>query len=232
MKEDKFWQFMFTLVGTRTQSFNIGTNWDLIGFIRNADLFFNYGIHGHTESFNIFNVSYYVYLEHDIFIKREWCVDLFIKILNHCHDVLRHINMSELSLELDKPIHKQTNLDQRRFTIFYYLMVIINEVIFRSIEVNMFFGKIAMVKAIASFLTEIYIEKILMHKNVVLLLIKNLSILSRWADEHKKEWNDLNLIQTFLRIVKKFKSSTTHNGTLTSSSSDIDNKSKQETLGI
>ena len=147
-------------------------------------------------------------------------------------------------IELEKPMHKQTNLDQRRFTIFYYLMVITNEVIFRSIEVNIFFGKIEMIKAIASFLTEIYIEKIFMHKNVVLLLVKNLSILSRWADEHKKEWNDLNLIQAFLRIVKKFKNATTTtttttaatNGGATTSSAAAaaalhDNKSNQESLG-
>ena len=84
-------------------------------------------------------------------------------------------------------------------------MVIINEAIFRSIQVNIAFGKLDMIKAMASFLDEGFMDKIQMHKNLVLLLIKNLSILSRWADEHKKEWNDLNLIQTFLRIVKKFK---------------------------
>ena len=146
-------------------------------------------------------------------------------------------------IELEKPMHKQTNLDQRRFTIFYYLMVITNEVIFRSIEVNIFFGKIEMIEAIASFLTEIYIEKIFMHKNVVLLLVKNLSILSRWADENKKEWNDLNLIQAFLRIVKKFKNATTtkttaaatNGGATTSSAADAaalnDNKSNQESIG-
>ena len=152
-----------------------------------------------------FMVKNVIFKDHRVFVEHE-CVQLFEKIIKQCHQTLAKVSLDSLRIELEKPVHKQENVEQRHFTILYYLLVIINEVIFRSIEVNIAFGKIEMVKTIASFLTEAYVEKLSTHKNVVLLLIKNLSILSRWADENKKDWNDLKLIDTFLRIVKKFKS--------------------------
>ena len=156
---------------------------------------------------DIVNMKYYI--KNPIFKKYEEFVThnsvvLFEKMFKHFYEISKDMDFESLLIEVGSQTDKN-NLNQRRFTIFYNLLIILNEVIFRSIEINIYFGKLGLVKAIASYLNEDFIKKIANKKNIILLLIKNLSIMSRWADDHKKEWNDLNLVEIFLNIIKMFK---------------------------
>jgi hypothetical protein len=96
-------------------------------------------------------------------------------------------------------------LDQRRFSIFYNLLVIINEIVFRSIEANLHLSKhFGMVRALAAFLRAEFVLKC-SHSNkscLTLLIVKNLSLLSRWSDEVRHEWKELNLVRVLLDTVK------------------------------
>ena len=96
------------------------------------------------------------------------------------------------------------SLDQRKFSIFYNLLVVINECIFRSIETNVYLSHANLVKAMVAFLNEQFIIKCVRTKKIViiLLIVKNLSLLSRWSDEAKQEWKLLNLVDVCLNATK------------------------------
>ena len=154
-------------------------------------------------------IRYYVknpiFKKYDEFSRRN-CDLIFEKMLNHFYEISDEVDFDTVELEIPiQRINKPEGLNQRRFTIFYNLLTIINEIIFRSIELNVYLGKIEIVKALSAFLNEDFIKRLWNQKCIILLIIKNLSILSRWADDNKKEWNDLNLVEVFLDIIKLFK---------------------------
>lgn len=95
-------------------------------------------------------------------------------------------------------------MDQRKFSIFYNLLVVINECIFRSIETNVYLSHANLVKAMAAFLNEQFIIKCVRTKKIViiLLIVKNLSLLSRWSDEARHEWKSLNLVDVCLNATR------------------------------
>ena len=84
------------------------------------------------------------------------------------------------------------------------MLVVINECIFRSIETNVYLSHANLVKAMAAFLNEEFILKCVRTKKVViiLLIVKNLSLLSRWSDEARHEWRSLNLVNMCLNATR------------------------------
>jgi hypothetical protein len=118
------------------------------------------------------------------------CVNLIENFLNYLRESLSKIDFVDVKIEIQNP-HRLTNdINQRQYSILYNILVIINEIIFRSDELKLHFSQIRMVKFLASFLERNYVNKfIFSHKKLVLLLIKIFSM-SRWSDETKYEWNE------------------------------------------
>ena len=103
------------------------------------------------------------------------------------------------------------SVSQKKFGIFYNLLVIINEVVFRSIEANLYLGNPEIVRSMVAFLSdEDFVRKCATKKCVILLLVKNLSLLSRWNDECKSEWKDLDMVHVFLNTSKIIRENLTH----------------------
>ena len=95
------------------------------------------------------------------------------------------------------------SLQQRKFSLFYNLLVVINEVIFRSVEANVYLSTVGMIKAIVAFLSEDFVRKCARKKVIVLLLVKNLSLLSRWTEDARThEWQELCLVDVFLNTTR------------------------------
>lgn len=142
--------------------------------------------------------------QYDLFSKYD-CLNLFQKILNSFYEKKSKLNWSKSSIHIRGTV-PNADLNDRRVSIFYYLLMIINDLVFRSIEMNVYFGTISLVKTLVEFLSEDFYTKITENKKIVLiLLIKNLSILSRWTDEVKGDWNKLKLVDKLLKFINLFK---------------------------
>jgi hypothetical protein len=161
-----------------------------------------------------FTIKYLIknpaFKEFSLFIKHN-SAELFESMLTYFNKKLQSIdfdfcvvesNNSKKSDE-DVIVNDSIRLNQRRFSIFYNLLVIINEIVFRSIETNLHLSKcFGMVRALAAFLHEDFVKKCSNKKCLILLIVKNLSLLSRWSDEVRHEWKELNLVQLLIDTVK------------------------------
>ena len=167
-------------------------------------------IYDDSEVYNsFFSIKYIIknqsFKDFSIFVKHE-CGELFENLLRHFYTNLNEIDLDSCKVEIavnkNELSDDRDQLNQRRFSIFYNLLVIINEAVFRSIEVNLYLGSIEIVRLLVGFLNESFVRKCAKKKAVILLLIKNLSLLSRWNDECKTEWKELNLVEAILNTNK------------------------------
>jgi hypothetical protein len=177
-----------------------------------------------------FTIKYLIknpaFKEFNLFVKHN-SADLFESMLAYFSKKLDSINFETCHIEANRMKSNTTNnnnadddlikdeettdhhsiarLEQRRFSIFYNLLVIVNEIVFRSIEVNLHLSKhFGMVRALAAFLRAEFVLKC-SHSNkscLILLVVKNVSLLSRWSDEVRHEWKELNLVEVLLDTVK------------------------------
>ena len=160
-----------------------------------------------------FTIKYLIknpaFKEFNLFIKHN-SAELFESMLTYFNKKLEAIDFDACQVESntrkkddDLIVEDQSRLDQRRFSIFYNLLVIINEIVFRSIEANLHLSKcFGMVRALTNFLRDDFVKKCANKKCLILLIVKNLSLLSRWSDEVRHEWKELNLVQILLDMVK------------------------------
>ena len=144
--------------------------------------------------------------EQSLFLTMD-CVDLFARLLSYLHDSLNTVEFDYLSTETHKPHSLPIDVTQREYSILYNVLVIINEIVYRSEEARAYFGQMRVVKCLAAFLTPNYVKKLVYsHKKLILLLIKTLSMMSRWSHDAVHEWSQLSLVDNLSSLINKFES--------------------------
>jgi hypothetical protein len=150
------------------------------------------------------------FAEYELF-KKYSCGELFEKLLSYYHQIKNELDFGSFNYSKHDKTRKSTCLNDKRIRILYYVLYILNKLIFYSIEMNIYFGKMTMIKILVKFLSEkIFtneskeIKFIPIKQKLLLLVIKNLSIFSRYSDDNRKEWNDLNLIETLIELLSLY----------------------------
>ena len=130
------------------------------------------------------------------------CEKLFYNILFKLNQIKSELDLKKSKIEFYYP-NKSASLNERRVSIFYYTLFIMNWLIYNSIKLNQYFNTLKMIKVLVSFLKDERFLARLYRYNLPILsaIIKNLTKFSRYSTESKKYWNqDSGLIEILLKI--------------------------------
>ena len=96
----------------------------------------------------------------------------------------------------------KAGLNERRISIFYYVLFIINWLTFNSVQLNLYLNKLSMIKVLVLFLRDEKFLNKLIRSNLTILssIIKNLTKFSRYSVESKKYWTDSFLFEILLKL--------------------------------
>jgi hypothetical protein len=128
---------------------------------------------------------------------------MLIDFLNHVNKKLMHeVNFDLFEIEIVKPRQTPSNLKQRIYSIFFNILVILNELMFRSEQARVYFTRTSLIKCLSQFLTENYVRKLRRskHEKVILMLVQNLSLMSGWSSSSEQvNLLPFGLFQAFFR---------------------------------
>ncbi len=124
-------------------------------------------------------------------------LQVLIDFLCHVNKELMHeVNFDLIHIEIVKPRQTPSDLKQRIYSLFFNIMVILNELMFRSEQARVYFTRTSLIKCLSQFLTENYIKKLRSkHEKVILMLVQNLSLMSGWPSS-----SDQVNLSKFLRV--------------------------------
>jgi hypothetical protein len=128
---------------------------------------------------------------------------LFSSILSKLYDVRGELDFKKDKIEYYYPNNK-AGLNERRISIFYYVLFIINWLTFNSVQLNLYLNKLTMIKVLVLFLRDDKFLNKLIRSNLNILssIIKNLTKFSRYSVESKKYWTDSFLFEILLKLRK------------------------------
>jgi hypothetical protein len=128
---------------------------------------------------------------------------LFSSILSKLYDVRGELDFKKDKIEYYYPNNK-AGLNERRISIFYYVLFIINWLTFNSVQLNLYLNKLSMIKVLVLFLRDDKFLNKLIRSNLNILssIIKNLTKFSRYSVESKKYWTDSFLFEILLKLRK------------------------------
>lgn len=147
------------------------------------------------------------FAEYELF-KKHKCDELFEKLLLYFYEIKDELNFETFNYSKHDKTKKSLSLNDKRIKILYYLLYIQNKLIFFSVEMNLYLGKMSVIKILSTFLSEklfsnqtLEIPLVPIKQKLLILVIKNLSIFSRYSDGRMKEWTDLKLVETLIELI-------------------------------
>jgi hypothetical protein len=158
----------------------------------------------YLEFLNIYKlVSKRTFKQHTIFIQHNM-KPLFLRFLNEFLR-LRH----ELDFKYVKSIHYNypnmfASPNEIKLSIFHYILLIINKLIFSSVRLNLYFGSHALLHNSILFLKDVdFVHNTLIDSSylILLMLIVNLSILSKYSNKNIQLWTNLNVLSTLIQFL-------------------------------
>lgn len=128
-----------------------------------------------------YKIKSHEFNEENLFITSKF-LDLLVGFLVYVNEELNEsIDFDLIQIEIQKPRKTPANLKQRLYSVFFNIVVILNEIMFRSNKALSYFTEIRMIESLARFLTESYIKKLhFKHEKLILVLVQNLALMSCW----------------------------------------------------
>jgi hypothetical protein len=128
-----------------------------------------------------YKIKSHEFNEENLFITSKF-LDLLVGFLDYVNEELNEsIDFDLIQIEIQKPRQTPSNLKQRLYSVFFNIVVILNEIMFRSNKALSYFTEIRMIESLARFLTESYIKKLhFKHEKLILVLVQNLALMSCW----------------------------------------------------
>lgn len=90
-----------------------------------------------------------IFKDYYLFMKYDMC-SLFERLLVFYYEKRDELNFENVRLDKDS-IKREPYAGDLQLSILYFLLLTLNELIFRSVEMNIYFGNIKLVKALAAF---------------------------------------------------------------------------------
>lgn len=135
--------------------------------------------------------------------KKHDCKILFTKMLAYLFSIREELDFQQAVVSYDLP-NEHADLNEKRISVLSYVLHIINSLIQKSIEINMYFSKKSLVKALLDYLTDERFTR-RMPTSLLYMIILNIYLMSKMADETKKDWKDLNTMECLINFLKYLK---------------------------
>jgi hypothetical protein len=138
--------------------------------------------------------------EHKIFIDLN-SREKFIAILEFFFSIKTQFTYS-FKIKYDYP-NKQASQDEKKLSIFNYINLIINNLVFQSIEMAFYFNHTKIIGLYIDFLNDNEFMSKVMVSNpaIVSNIANNLTVLSKYSDINRKDWLDSNVIESMNNLI-------------------------------
>jgi hypothetical protein len=158
----------------------------------------------YLEFLNIYKlVSKRTFKQHAIFIQHNM-KPLFLRFLNEFLRLRNELDFKYVkSIQYNYP-NMFANPNEIKLSIFHYILLIINKLIFSSVELNLYFGSHALLHNFILFLKDVdFVHNTLIDSSycILLTLIVNLSILSKYSNKNIQLWTNLNVLSTLVQFL-------------------------------
>lgn len=97
-----------------------------------------------------------IFKEWELF-KQYDCKSIFEKLFAYFYKIKDKLNFEKSKIHSKTTVDK-AELNDRKLSVLYYLLVIQNELVFRSIELNIYFREISLVKSLVMFLNKDFLR--------------------------------------------------------------------------
>lgn len=147
-----------------------------------------------------------IFKEYDLFIKHD-CLNMLELVMGYLSNLIDELNFTDEEDIITEKTYEPHSLNSRRVSIIYNLLIIINDLIFRSMELNVYFFNYNLIKTFVCFLSQLPRNGGLTmnKKRIISLIVNNLFLLTRFNDL-KCEWlQELAPVETLLKLVDLLK---------------------------
>ena len=138
--------------------------------------------------------------EHKIFVNLN-CREKFIEILDYFFSIKTNFTYS-FKIKYDYP-NKQASQDEKKLSIFNYINLIINNLVFQSIEMAFYFNRKEIIHLYVCFLNDNEFMSKVMVSNpaVVSNIANNLTVLSKYSDMNRKDWLNSLVVESMTSLI-------------------------------
>ena len=155
----------------------------------------------HDVAFIKFIVKKPLFNEYDQLIKHD-CLKIFRNVLLFFLDV--GLDYKKAKICMEKPIESPP-LNDRRLTTCYNILTIINELIFKSIEFNLYFCDMSVYDVLSRFISDDFQNGMCLNKKRILtLVINDLYLLTRHFEDFRVDLTDLDLVNKLMNMIRVF----------------------------